>query len=129
MKTTYLACVTQDAATGWYDIAYPDLPGAHSQAHTLAEVQPQAADVLAEFLYAAEQVGMAVAAPSASINVPDGSMAVIVTVDMDQYRMMQDTRPVKKTVSLPAWMATSADKAGLSLSKVLQDSLRARLNQ
>lgn len=128
MKTTYLACVTQDAGSGWYDIAFPDLPGAHAQAETLADVQSEASETLASFLYSAETVSMGVSAPSDSILVPEGSMAVIVTVDMDQYRMMQDNRPVKKTVSIPAWMATKADKAGLSLSKVLQDSLRARLN-
>ena len=40
---------------------------------------------------------------------------------------MNSNKTVKKTVSLPESLAYAADRAGLSLSKVLQDTLATRL--
>ena len=40
---------------------------------------------------------------------------------------VKDGRAVKRTVSIPKWMDDGAVKSGLSLSRVLQDALRDRL--
>ena len=127
MKVTYIALV-QKSPDGWYAISFPDLPGAHAQAKTLEDVATEAKASLESFLYAASLVGEVVAAPSETVTFASGQMHVIVTVDMEAYKQMQDTKPIKKSVSLPAWMANGADRAGLSLSKVLQESLKSRLN-
>ena len=126
-KVTYIALV-EKSSDGWYAITFPDLPGAHAQAQTLEDAAPEAKAALESFLYAASLVNEPVSPPSEAIASAPGQMHVIVTADMDAYKRMQDTKPVKKTVSLPTWMANGADRAGLSLSKVLQDSLRSRLN-
>lgn len=127
MLQTYVAKVTP-CDNGWYDIEFPDLPGTHALAETLETIQQEAEGALCSFLYAASLVKEPVNAPSPweKITLADGEAAVIVTVDMDAYLRRQDERPIKKTVSLPAWMAESADRAGLSLSKVLQESLKDR---
>jgi len=52
---------------------------------------------------------------------------VFITADLDAYQRQHDTRSVRKTVSIPMWMANGAEQRGLSLSKVLQDSLKLRL--
>ena len=41
---------------------------------------------------------------------------------------IRDKRAVKRTVSIPKWMDDQVTESGLSLSRVLQDALKKRLN-
>ena len=69
--------------------------------------------------------------PSSIHNIKTESPEDIVTlvhVDLDQYRRETDGRAVRKSVSIPAWMSYAAEKAGLSLSAVLQEGLKRELN-
>ena len=125
-NAVYLARIIK-ADGGWYAIDFPDLPGTHAQSRDLTDVQREAEDALCSFLLAAKAVGEEVSPPSPVIDLKDGEMAAIITADLDAYQRKYDTKPVRKTVSLPQWMAEGAERKGLSLSKVLQDSLTARL--
>ncbi len=125
-KEVYLARVIR-ANDGWYAIDFPDLPGTHAQCKDLNEIQKEAEESLCSFLLAAEAVGEEVSAPSPTIDLKEGEMAAIITADLDSYQRQHETRSVRKTVSIPMWMADSAEKKGISLSKVLQDSLSIRL--
>ena len=125
-KEVYLARVIK-ANDGWYAIDFPDLPGTHAQCRNLTEVQKEAEESLCSFLLAAEAVGEEVRAPSPTIDLKGGEMAVVITADLDSFKNRIDTKPVRKTVSLPRWMVEGAEKKGLSLSKVLQESLSLRL--
>lgn len=93
----------------------------------LTGVQKEAENSLCSFLLAAKAVGEEIAAPSPTIDLKDGEMAAIITADLEAYQKLRDTRPVRKTVSLPQRMAEGAEKKGLSLSKVLQESLKLKL--
>ena len=125
-KEVYLARVIK-ANDGWYAIDFPDLPGTHAQCKDLNEIQKEAEESLCSFLLAAETVGEEIPAPSPTIDLKEGEMAAIITADLDAYQRQHDTRSVRKTVSIPMWMANGAEQRGLSLSKVLQDSLKLRL--
>mgnify|MGYP002627328032 CR=1 FL=1 len=125
-KEVYLARVIR-ANDGWYAIDFPDLPGTHAQCKDLNEIQKEAEESLCSFLLAAETVGEEIPAPSPTIDLKEGEMAAIITADLDAYQRQHDTRSVRKTVSIPMWMANGAEQRGLSLSKVLQDSLKLRL--
>ena len=46
-----------------------------------------------------------------------------VDIDSDEYRRKIDTKVVRKNVSLPSWLNYEADKAGINVSRVLQDAL------
>ena len=50
-----------------------------------------------------------------------------VDVDFDEYRKKVDMRTVRRNVTLPNWLNRAADKAGLNVSKVLQDALMSVL--
>ena len=62
-----------------------------------------------------------------SLEHEDGDIVTLVAADIDAYRKMIDTTAVRKNVSLPAWMSYAAEKAGLSLSAVLQEGLKQAL--
>lgn len=125
-KETYLARVIK-ADDGWYAIDFPDLPGTHAQCKTLNDAAREAEESLCSFLLDAEAVGEKIAAPSTTLELKEGEMAVIISADLDSYKKRHDTKPVRKTVSIPQWMAEGAEKKRISLSKVLQDSLKTRL--
>ena len=125
-KEIYLEKVVK-ANDGWYAIEFPDLPGTHAQCKDLNDVQREAEDSLCSFLLAAKALGESIPAPSPKIKLNDGEMAAIIIADLESYQKKHDTKPVRKTVSLPQWMAEGAEKKKLSLSKVLQESLSARL--
>ena len=46
-QRAYTAIIEQDAATGYYVAYVPDLPGAHTQAETLEELQQNLQEVVA----------------------------------------------------------------------------------
>ena len=125
-KEVYLARVIK-ANDGWYAIDFPDLPGTHAQCRDLVDVQKEAEESLCSFLMAAKAMGEEVSAPSPSLKLNEGEMAVIVTADMASYQKKHDNTPVRKTVSIPQWMADGAERKRISLSKALQESLAVRL--
>ena len=125
-KEVYLARVVK-ANDGWYAIDFPDLPGTHAQCKDLKDVQREAEESLCSFLLAAKEVGEEVSAPSSTITLADGEMAAIITADLESYQKKHDTKPIRKTVSLPMWMVEKAERQRLSLSKVLQEALPQRL--
>jgi len=109
----------------FFVVSYPDLPGAYAQADSLQALQAEAQRALGDYLYAAELTGIVLPPPSHELPAQeDGAAWLLVTVDMDAYRERVDSAPVRKTVSIPTWMANRAERMGLSLSKVLQESLR-----
>jgi len=40
---------------------------------------------------------------------------------------IRDNRAIRRTVSIPSWLDAKASDAGISLSKVLQEALKERL--
>ena len=52
----------------------------------------------------------------------------LVDVDFTEYRRKVDNRAVRRNVTLPNWLNQEAEKAGLNVSKVLQDALISKLN-
>ena len=64
------------------------------------------------------------------LNVENGTFAnegetVISLVDIDsvEYRKKIDTRTVRRNVALPSWLNYEADKAGINVSRILQEAL------
>lgn len=72
--------------------------------------------------------------PSDSLDVEKGKFSnegvtvlSYVDIDSDEYRRKIDTKVVRKNVSLPSWLNYEADKAGINVSRVLQDALMEKL--
>lgn len=54
-------------------------------------------------------------------------VCALVDVDFSAYRRANETRVVRRNVTLPSWLNVEAENAGLNVSRVLQDALKARL--
>ena len=44
-----------------------------------------------------------------------------------EYRNLRDSRAIKKTLTIPQWLNTKAEKQGVNFSQVLQEALKDRL--
>lgn len=55
--------------------------------------------------------------------------ALIVEINVKKVLEKYGSTPIRKMVSLPTWLSYQAEKEGLSLSKVLQEALKERLNR
>lgn len=70
-----------------------------------------------------------------SLNLNSGTFAdegetVISFVDIDsaEYRRKIDTKTVRRNVALPSWLNYEADRAGVNVSRILQEALLSTLN-
>lgn len=128
MKYIYPAIFTPEE-TG-FSVRFPDVDGCYTSGETLEEAMDMANDALCLMLYDMEQRGQAIpsATPinSVSYTVPD--FVSLVSCDTDWYRRYFDSKAVKKTLSIPAWLNDMATRAGVNFSQTLQDALKAQLH-
>ena len=101
---------------------FPDLEGCQSFGDTLNETVENASEALSGYLLTLLEEGAQVAAASdiRSIPVPEDGFTSLVSCDINQY---QDTRAIKKTLTIPAWLNERATAMGINFSKTLQDAL------
>ena len=113
-----------------YIVSFPDLEGCCTQGEDLQDAYDMAEDVLCLMLYDMEEDGQPVppATPVMEINPGDDGFVSLVSCDTLEYRQFCDSRPVRRTVTIPSWLNTMSERAGLSLSVVLQAALKRELH-
>ncbi len=128
MKRVYPAQLLRDES-GKLVIRVPDVPGCLTTGRTVEEALDNIRDALAGCLCTLEDVGKQLPQASDPARIQaEGGTVVLVDVDLIAYREATDTRAVRKNVSMPAWMATLADRRGLNCSQLLQRAIRKELS-
>ena len=115
---------------GRYLARVPDVPGCVTGGADVNEAVRMSRDALAGCLCTYEDMRVDLPARKSLNEIQGeypGALLVMVDVDTLDYRKRTDTVAVRRTVSLPKWLDTLASKSGVSLSQVLQDSLKQRL--
>lgn len=81
-------------------------------------------------LYDYEEDGESIPEPSDIRNIPvdENSIVSMVCCDTVEYRKLYDNKAVKKTLTIPNWLNTLAERAGVNFSTVLQNALKQQLN-
>lgn len=108
---------------GSYTITFPDLPGCISEAKNLDNALRMAQSALSQwllYLSDKQQVFPLPSHPNRIATAPNEFVSLIRTE-------LRDERAVRRTVSIPKWMDEEVIKAGLSLSRILQDTLKKQL--
>ncbi|KIL30502.1 type II toxin-antitoxin system HicB family antitoxin [Bacillus subtilis] len=118
----------EDGSEG-YTITFPDLPGCISEGDDLENAMSMAKDVLEGFLYGMEEDGEEIPSPSnpSELDVPKTGFVVMVNAWTDIVRDEMENKAVKKTLTVPKWLAEAAEKEGVNFSQLLQFALRERL--
>lgn len=126
-KYAYPAIFTREEQG--YSVRFPDIEGCYTCGETIPEAIEMAEDALCLMLYDREEDGEPIPPPSDLKAVQGGIDALVslVCCDTTEYRKYFDDRAVKKTLTIPNWLNTLAERSGVNFSAVLQDALKARL--
>ena len=124
MNYIYPAIFTED--TDGILVDFPDLPNCYTDGTTIAEAFENAEDALALALWHLEEQHAAIppASAPAELSVPTGASVALVRADTLPVRQMNNTRTVRKNVTLPGWMDTLARERNINFSKLLQTAIR-----
>lgn len=110
-------------------ITFPDLPGCVSFGKDEDEAMKCAKEVLMLHLWGMEQDDMNIPAPSSlhSIELSKDEIPTMIEVFMPPFREKQNSRFVKKTLSIPYWLNLEAEHRGINFSKFLQNAIKQEL--
>lgn len=114
----------------FYTVTFPDFENCYTQGDDLQDAYEMASDVLCLTLYNLEEQKKAIpaASPISSLTTSADGFASLVSCDTLEYRKFYDGRAVKKTLTLPAWLNTMSERAGINFSAVLQAALKKELH-
>ena len=112
---------------GAYWIEFPDLEGCNTCGNTFEDAMRMAQEALGLYINGLYENELDIPMPSDIRTILPGKDAFVSYVCSDDTKYRRDTRAVKKTLSIPAWLAAEAEKRNLSLSKLLQDALLQKI--
>lgn len=123
MLFVYPAIFHKEDSAYW--VEFPDLEGCHTYGSSIPDTMEAAQEALAGYLLTLLEQNGSISAPSdiSAIHVTDG-FSSLVSCDINQYR---DTKAVKKTLTIPAWLNERAIAMGINFSQVLQDALLSKI--
>lgn len=109
-----------------YSVSVPDIDGCFSEGDTLAQAMEMITDAIGLCLEACAEIP--VASNPAKIKVDSGDFIALVAFDLFAYRKKNDTRAVKKTLTIPSWLDAAAQAQHINFSSVLQAGLKQQLH-
>lgn len=126
MRTAYPIIITP-VEEGGYVVYVPDLQ-INTQGETLAECMYMARDAISLWGICTQDMGQPIPSPNtAPVEAGPEDTVTLVDVDFDAYRRAQDTRAVRKNVTIPGYLNDLAMQAHINFSQLLQEALKARL--
>ncbi len=126
MKYAYPAVLYPD--NGLIGVKVPDLPGCFTFGGNAAEALLMARDAVEMWLWDAENRREPIPPASVSLPVEPGETFTMIAADTDEYRKANETRAIKKTLSIPSWLNYQAEKANAPFSQILQQGLKEYLH-
>ncbi len=127
MKTTYPIVLTPDKVG--YVVYIPDFD-INTEGDTLTEAIEMARDAIGLMGIDMEDENRKLPVPSEPNSITkenEDDIITLVDVDFTAYRKQNDTRSVRRNVTLPAWLDYEAEKSKINVSAVLQKALKKEL--
>ena len=111
---------------GGYLVEFPDLPSCYTDGDSLEDAFDNAEDSLALMLWTMEEKKVPIPVPSkpADLTIPAGSTIALIKADTLPVRKLNDTRAVRKNVTIPSWLNTIACEHNINFSQLLQSAIR-----
>lgn len=123
MKEYIYPAVFHENSDNSITVTFPDLPGCITEGKSMGTALNMAQSALTQWIEFLRDEKEEIPAASACASIPAESNEVVSLVQAD----LRDNRAVKRTVSLPKWMDDKLAEAGFSLSKLIQEAGRKKL--
>ena len=127
MKKRYYPAVFHPEESG-FSVYIADIDGCFTQGDTMEEACRNAEDAIGLCLEQYEADGKAYPEPAAPPALEPGDFTVLIAFDELDYRRRNDSRAVKKTLTIPSWLNYLAEKENVNFSQELQNALKAKLH-
>lgn len=130
MNKLFYPALFHKAEEGGFWVTFPDFPECFTQGESIDEAYEMATSALGlciTDLINDHQSLPATSEPSAIISDSDTTL-VIISFDLDEYRRKNNSRSVKKTLTIPEWLNEAATQMNVNFSQVLQDALLSIVN-
>lgn len=122
---TYPAIFTFEDNQYW--VKFIDLEGCFSDGNTLAEAMENAKEAMGLYLEDLDEYPECTT-DIKSIKLDKNQIISFVSIDLVEHKRKYENKSVKKTLSIPAWLNTVAEKENINFSQLLQKALIETLN-
>jgi len=111
-------------------IYFPDLDGVISSGENEQDAFRNAHEALLLHLFGMEEDGDHIPEPSTvkGLQLEENQCAVLIEVYMPPFRLQQENKYVKKTLTIPEWLNILGEKNNVNFSQLLQKALKQHLN-
>lgn len=125
MHKLFYPALFHKAEEGGFWISFPDLPECLTQGDNMEQAYEMAVEALGLTLTYREENKEEIPTPTSidKVKVEKDSFLVIVEFDMVAYKKRNNSKAVKKTLSIPEWLNEEAIAKGINFSQVLQEAL------
>lgn len=130
MKLVYPACFYPEE-NGQYSVVFPDLNEAATYGNSLEDAIEMAIDLASGWLLTCVEENEVLPKASSVKDIvldEENAFVSLIAVDLTEYERLHGNRAVKKTLTIPAWMNTLAEKEGINFSAVLQNAIKEQLH-
>ncbi len=122
----YPAIFTYDENDKCYIIDFIDLDGCSTFGNTIDEAYLMAQDAMGLYLSDLDKFPKPTI-PYNHIQLKPNQFISLIEVDLIEYRKKYSNVSVKKTLSIPTWLNTIAEKNDINFSQLLQKALKQEL--
>lgn len=129
MNKLFYPAVFHKAEEGGFWVSFPDFPECFTEGDDITQAYEMAVEALGLALVNRKEEKEEIPAPAeiGKLDLEDGTL-VIVEFDMLEYQKRHNSRAVKKTLSIPAWLNEEATAMGVNFSQVLREALMSKVN-
>lgn len=118
---TYPAIFTFENNQYW--VEFIDLKGCFSSGTTLPEAMENSKEAMGLFLEDLTEFPTCTT-DIKSIKLEDNQIISFVSIDLEEHKRKYNNKSVKKTLSIPAWLNTVAERENVNFSQILQTALK-----
>ena len=123
----YPAVFTYDEESKCYIVDFIDLKNCSTYGTSIDEAYIMAKDALGLYLSDLDTFPKPTI-PYNHVKLKDNQFISIIEIDLQENRKKYSNIAVKKTLSIPTWLNTLAEKKEINFSQLLQKALKAELN-
>ena len=114
-----------------YSVKFYDIDNIGTEGDTLEEAIAMAQDALGLYITDIIEDGKEIPKRTENIEIiklNKNQILVLIELDYVEYNRRVDNKSVKKTLSIPSWLNTLAERESINFSQVLQEALKNKLN-
>lgn len=122
-KKVYPAIFTYDGE--YYNVNFIDL-SCSTFGKSIEEAFNMAQEAMGLYLEDCKEYP-AVTQELSRIKLNKNEFIALIDIDMEEYYKKHSNKSIKKTLSIPEWLNTEAEKKKINFSQVLQEALKVKL--